>query len=67
MIEQDIEEILQRILAYPEDMEEFMEILIEEVEDVSTYSDAGILTNDKGLVLTMWDRSQFQITIVQSR
>ena len=32
-----------------------------------TYSDAGVLTYNKGLVITMPDGSEFQLTIVQSR
>ena len=32
-----------------------------------TYSDVGMLTTDRGLVVTLPDGSQFQVTIVQSR
>ena len=32
-----------------------------------TYSEAGVLTYNKGLVVTMPDGSEFQLTIVQSR
>ena len=32
-----------------------------------TYSEAGVLTYNKGLVITMPDGSEFQLTIVQSR
>ena len=31
-----------------------------------TYSDVGMLTTDRGLVVTLPDGSQFQVTIVQS-
>jgi hypothetical protein len=32
-----------------------------------TYSDVGMLTTDRGLVVWLPDGSEFQITIVQSR
>ena len=32
-----------------------------------TYEDVGMLTTDRGLVVTLPDGSEFQITIVQSR
>jgi len=34
--------------------------------DTETYQNAGILTNDAGLVLRLEDGTTFQITIVQS-
>jgi hypothetical protein len=34
---------------------------------VDSFEDVGILTTDAGLVLTMKDGSEFQITVVQSR
>ena len=34
---------------------------------VSTYENAGVMTYNKGLVLTLPDGSEFQLTIVQSR
>lgn len=37
------------------------------VRDISSYENAGIMTTDKGLVMRMEDGSEFQITIVQSR
>lgn len=38
-----------------------------EIESVSTFEEAGVLTTNKGLVVRMKDRREFQITIVQSR
>jgi hypothetical protein len=32
-----------------------------------TYSDVGMLTTDRGLVVSLPDGSQFQVTIVQSK
>lgn len=34
---------------------------------VETFHDAGLLTRDNGLVLTLTDGSEFQITIVKSK
>jgi hypothetical protein len=33
---------------------------------VKTFEDAGLLTRDRGIVLSLEDGSEFQITIVQS-
>lgn len=38
-----------------------------QVDDVSTFNDAGVLTSDRGLVVTTADGCEFQLTIVQSR
>ena len=38
-----------------------------EVEDVVTFSEAGVLTMNKGLVVKMADGSEFHVTIVQSK
>ena len=35
------------------------------VENVETFEEAGVLTNNKGLVITMADRKQFEITIIE--
>ena len=34
---------------------------------VQTYSEAGIMTSSKGLVITLPDGSEYQLTIVRSR
>jgi hypothetical protein len=36
-----------------------------EVEEVETFEDAGVLTNNKGLVVRLAGGATFQITIVQ--
>lgn len=47
------------------------ELLLEEgpegLTDVRTFEEDGVLTYNKGLVITTEDGSEFQITIVQSR
>ena len=37
------------------------------IRSVATFDDAGVLTMNKGLVVTMDDGAEFQLTIVQSR
>ena len=36
-----------------------------ELHNVSSFEEAGMLTRDEGLVLTMADGSKFQVTIIQ--
>ena len=48
---------------YPEDLPGELA----KVELVQTFEEAGIMTNNKGLVVRMKDAREFQITIVQSR
>ena len=38
-----------------------------EAARVRTFEDAGVMTYNKGLVISLSDGSEFQITIVQSR
>ena len=35
--------------------------------NVGTFADAGVTTNDAGLVVTLEDGSEFHVTVVQSR
>ena len=37
------------------------------IDSIRTFEDAGILTTNKGLVIRMKDRSEFQMTIVKSK
>ena len=43
------------------------EALDEEVRSVRTFEDVGMLTRDHGLVVTMVDGTEFQVTVLQSR
>lgn len=38
-----------------------------EIEDVSTFREAGVLSTNEGLVVKTLDGSEFQVTIVRSR
>jgi len=37
------------------------------VQGVATFEDAGIMTRNRGLLVTMDDGEEFQVTIVRSR
>lgn len=50
-------DLMDAILAYE----------LQGVRSVRTFEDDGVLTRDKGLVLTLKDGTEFQITIVRSR
>ena len=39
----------------------------EGIEGVATFGDAGILTNNRGLVVTMDNGDEYQLTIVRPR
>jgi hypothetical protein len=39
----------------------------EKIRRIESFEDAGMLTRDRGLVVTMTDGTEFQITIVRSR
>ncbi len=40
---------------------------LEDLQAINTFEQVGMLTSDQGLVLSLADGSEFQITIVQSR
>ena len=62
---QDIEEMLEGIIDESTDNEDSS--FGEDIKSVTSFSSAGMLSMNKGLVLTMQDGSEFQITIVQSK
>ena len=37
------------------------------VQGVATYEEAGVLTRNRGLVVTMDDGTEYQVTVVRSR
>jgi hypothetical protein len=37
------------------------------IEHVRTFEEAGVLTQNAGLVISMADRSEWQVTVVRSR
>jgi len=40
---------------------------LDDIENVSTFADAGLMTNNAGVVLKLADGSEFQVAVVQSR
>lgn len=53
-----------------ENMQELiMDLMMDEdrIMSIQSFSDAGLLTDDHGIVLIMEDGSEFQIPIVQSK
>ena len=40
---------------------------LQDIQNVSTFEEAGVLTNNVGLVVEMQDGSEFQVTIVRSK
>lgn len=41
--------------------------LASDVKDIMPFVDAGVISNDTGIVIKMKDGSVFQVTVVQSR
>jgi len=37
------------------------------IQGIATFADAGVMTSNHGLVVTLDDGAEFQITVVQSR
>jgi len=68
--EQEVQSTLKDLLeiaGYDPDFEDnFAMDEFKEVE-VSTFFEAGILTNNKGLVLKLRNGKEFQLTIIQSK
>ena len=60
----DLEDALVRALNWQDN--DAWEAIEEGTRSAQAYSDAGILTRDKGLVLRMASGAEFQITIVRS-
>ena len=56
---------LREVLAETQDASEF--ITQENIARIDSFEDAGVLTNNAGLVVTLVDGSEFQVTVVRSR
>ena len=65
MNEKGFESRLAEILNDEGDVKEILDP--HGVRKVATFADAGVLTMNAGLVITMDDGAEFQITIVRSR
>jgi len=42
------------------------EMIVEEVDNIRTFEEAAIMTDNTGLVIKLADGSEFQVTIVRS-
>jgi hypothetical protein len=62
MDELEMQELLQESLAFGDE-----QTGEQHIKRILTFERAGLLTRNRGLVLTMADGSEFQITIVQSK
>lgn len=62
MTEQEFVDLLREVLAETEETDEG-----QEVKYTSTFSDAGLMTSNDGLVVRLADGSEFQVTVVKSR
>jgi len=73
MNEQEFQDALSTALqelAWMAEDDEYPDTLpadLAEVREVRTFDAAGVLTQNKGLVVTLADGSELQVTIVQSR
>ncbi len=73
MNEQEFQDALRTALqelAWMAEDDEYPDTLpvdLAEIAEVRTFEAAEVLTQNRGLVVTLADRCEFQITIVQSR
>ena len=73
MNEQEFQDALKTALqelAWMAEDHEYPDTLpadLAEVREVRTFDEAGVLTQNKGLVVTLADSSQMQVTIIASR
>ena len=68
-LQQNLKTLLEE-MSYmdTDDLDQFdMPRELAEIERISTFDEAGVMTRDAGLVITTADGSEFQLTIVQSR
>lgn len=50
-----------------EELKELFEGMVSGVIEVQTFDEAGILTQDRGVLVTLEDGKEYQISIVRSR
>lgn len=62
--EEKVEEALIGILQYGESADD---TALADVQSAVSFREEGVLTYNRGLVVRLADRTEFQITIVQSR
>jgi len=52
---------------FVEMIQEAIEMYGEQVKGIQTFEEAGMLTNNEGVIVRIKDGSEFQITVVKSR
>ena len=57
--------LMATLTEAPDDYKSDEALDVEQVREVRTFEDVGMLTRDRGLVVTMNDGTEFQITIVK--
>jgi hypothetical protein len=69
MDDQTVQSLLLMALKVEQEEGHVAEVYDEEstISEVATFNDRGIMTTNKGIVLSFADGSEFQITIVRSR
>jgi hypothetical protein len=73
MNEQELQDMLQGIIdtaienALMTDDDDMSLSTFEEARYTTSFENAGVLTDNKGLIIKMTDGSEFQLTIVKSR
>lgn len=67
MTEKKFTEFLAAVLDEAEQLEVYDDIGGPRPVSSATFDEVGLLTGNKGLVITMDDDSEFQLTVVQSR
>ena len=73
MNEQEFQDALKTALqelAWMAEDDEYPDTLpadLADVREVQTFDEAGVLTHNKGLVLTLADDSELQVSIIRSR
>ncbi len=64
-MDEQLQECLRKLLLG----EAYEDVITDELEDLlmRSFAEAGVLTCNKGLVITLADGSEYQLTIVRSR
>ena len=66
-LETYLEDVFSRMIYRDHDDDLVIDVPMSEPKRVRTYSDASLLTNNKGIVISFEDGSEFQVQIVQSK
>jgi hypothetical protein len=62
-----INTVMNKAQELEEELKELFEGMVSGIIEVQTFDEAGILTRDRGVVVTLEDGDEYQISIVRSR